>query len=110
MPPVIAAGFHGNRGAGAAINQHAFYGGALRHRVIHRFLQLHFRAAPVTRVLRDHRRRPAIVDTIDQSLRGKSAEDHRVRRADTRAGQQGDGKFGDHAHVNGHAVTLLYAE
>ena len=33
-----------------------------------------------------------------------------VRRPDARAGEQGDGELGRHAHINRYAVALLYAE
>jgi len=39
-----------------------------------------------------------------------SAEDDGMHRADARAGEHGDGEFGDHLHVEADAVALLDAE
>src|SRR6185437_14854718 len=37
-------------------------------------------------------------------------EDHRMHRADARAGEQGNGQLRSHTHINGHAVAFFYAE
>ena len=50
--------------------------------------------------------RPGVVDAGRQLRRGEPAEDHRVDRADPRAGQHGDDRLGDHRHVDDHAVAL----
>lgn len=41
---------------------------------------------------------------------GEASEDDRVDGSDAGAGEQGDGEFGTHAHVNGYAVATFYAE
>ena len=41
---------------------------------------------------------------------GKTAEHHRVDRADTGAGQHGKGGLGDHRHVDQDAVALFNSE
>ena len=51
-----------------------------------------------------------IVDAAGQRVRAEPAEDDRVNRADTRAAEHGHGGFGNHRHVDGHAVALLDAE
>ena len=52
----------------------------------------------------------AVVDAVRDRLGAEAAEDHRVHRADARAGEHGDGGLGDHRHVDRDAVALLDAE
>ena len=51
----------------------------------------------------------AVVDAVGDGLRAESAEDHRVHRADARAGQHGDGRLGHHGQVDEDAVARLEA-
>jgi hypothetical protein len=92
------------------VNQHIFHGGALRQRLIHGFLELYFSTSPKSPVLRDNRRCSAIVDAIDQCLRGKSAEHNGVRRSDARARQHRDRQLGHHAHVDGDTIAFANAQ
>ena len=50
------------------------------------------------------------MDAIDEGVGGESAEDDGVRRADTGAGEHGDGQFRRHAHVDSDAVTFFHAK
>src|SRR3954452_11795180 len=43
-------------------------------------------------------------------MRSESAEDNRVRRADSGTGKHGDGKFRRHSHVDGNAIAFFYAQ
>jgi hypothetical protein len=51
-----------------------------------------------------------VVDAQGEFVRGEPAEDHRVDRADPRAGEHRDGGLGDHRHVDHHAVALFHTE
>jgi hypothetical protein len=53
--------------------------------------------------------RPRIVDTHGQLIAGETTEDHRVDGAETRTGQHADNRFGDHRHVDQHAIAAAYA-
>ena len=48
-------------------------------------------------------------DAVAQRLGAEAAEDHRVHRADARAGEHGVGQLGDHRHVDADPVALLHA-
>ena len=45
-----------------------------------------------------------------ERIRAEPAEHDGMDRADARAGEHGDGGFGNHRHVNRHAVALFDAE
>ncbi len=47
-----------------------------------------------------------IENTVTECVRREATKDHRVNRTDTRAGQHGVGRFGDHRHVQADTVTL----
>jgi len=51
-----------------------------------------------------------VVVAIGDRFAGESAEDDRVNRADSSAGQHGDRQLGHHRHVDRHDVALLDAE
>ena len=110
MPPMVAAAIERLRRASSLVYHHMLHRRALRHGLIHRRFQLHFRPAPVGSILRDHQRRLRVGNTIDKCVGRKSAENHRVRCSDARASQHGDGKGGAHPHVDGDAVALLNAQ
>ena len=49
-------------------------------------------------------------DAVGQRRGAEPAEDHRMHRADSRAGQHGDRQFGNHRHVDRHAIARLHSE
>ena len=51
-----------------------------------------------------------IVDAVRKRIRAEPAEHDRMNRADARAAEHGDGGFGNHRHVNRHAVAFFDAE
>src|SRR5579863_2722461 len=110
MPPVVSPRNHVLLRAGTLIDKNILNGGAPRQRFIDRRLQLDLGASAKCPVLRDDATALGIVDAIHQCLRGKSAEDHRVRRPDADAGQHGDRELRRHPHVDGDAIAFLYAE
>ena len=61
-------------------------------------------AAPAT-VGRDDEVRLGVVDAVAQGLGAEPAEDDRVGRADPGTGQHRDRQFGDHRHVDRHAIA-----
>lgn len=111
VPPDIAAGLHLDGRAGAADDEDFLHGrGAMGGLVgvgLHRDIVL--RAAHAG-VLRDDGFAGGVVDARDQRVRRERTEDDRVHCADARAGEHGDGQFGNHLHVDAHAVALADAE
>jgi len=73
-------------------------------------LERDFVAATIAGVLGDDGDAAAVVDAIGDGVGGESAEDDGVNGSDARAGEDGDGEFRRHAHVDGDAVALLDAE
>ena len=53
----------------------------------------------------DHAAR-CVIDAIFERFRREATEDHRVDGADTRTGEHGERGFGNHRHVDTHAVAL----
>ena len=80
------------------------------HRLVHqRFI---VDGAPATHagIGGDHQRGLGIVDTRGKTRCGKAAKYHGVYGAHARAGQHGEHRFGDHRHVNQHAVALAHTQ
>jgi hypothetical protein len=107
---MVAAFFHLHGRAGALGRRHGLDGWAVDQRLIDDGLQLHFAAAPIRPILGDDSGALRVVDTVDESVGREAAEDHRVDRADARAGEQRDRQLGSHPHVDRDAVALLHAE
>ena len=59
---------------------------------------------------RDDNHRPGIVDAAREFVAGEPAEHHRVHGAESRAGQHRNDGFGDHRHVEDHAIALTHTE
>ncbi len=74
------------------------------------FLELNVFARPQRDVGGDEQLAFGIVDAPGQRVRAEAAEDHRMNRADARTAKHRDGGFGNHRHVNRHAVAFLDAE
>jgi len=79
-------------------------------RLVEQMLVRHRLAAAHAGVGRNNELRFGIVDARRQRAGGEAAEHHGVDGADARAGEDGEGRFGDHRHVDQHAVALLHAE
>ena len=97
-------------GAGALVDDDVLDGGAGGHGLVDGGLELDFVAAAVACVLREDGDAAAVVDAVGDGVGGESAEDDGVDGADARAGEQGDGQLGRHAHVDGDAIAFLDAE
>ena len=110
MPPVVAAFHHLDRRSGALVDHDVLHGVTGCHGLIHRLLEFDFVAAPVARILGEDGDAGRVVDAIGDGVGGESAEDDRMDSSDAGAGQQGDGQFRRHAHVDGHAVALADAQ
>ena len=63
-----------------------------------------------SRVGRQHHLRRRIVDARRETGRCEAAEHHRVDRTDARAREHREQRFGDHRHVDQHAVTARHGE
>src|SRR5258706_11493844 len=109
VPPVISAGLHVDRRSRALVDNDVLHAGAGLQGFFDGGEKFDFFAASVGTILRDDGGSLAVVDAVDQSVGGESAEDYGVRSADAGAGQHGDGQLGSHAHVDGDAVAFLYA-
>ncbi len=83
--------------------------GGPRDRLVRVALERHRGALPVAAVGGDHHAALRVVDAPGQGIGAEAAEDHRMRRADARAGQHGHGQLGNHRHVDGDPVALLHA-
>ncbi len=72
-------------------------------------LQRHAASAAQTFIGRDNELRVAVQNPVFQAVRRKAAEHNRVNRADTRAGQHGVGRFGNHGQIEGDAIAFFDA-
>ena len=75
--------------------------------VIHILLQRHDLAPAIAAIRRNHERGLGIGDAILDRFRAEPAEDHRVHRADPGTGEHGDGRLGNHRHINQNAVAFF---
>ena len=107
---MVAALDHRDRRAGAPVDDDVLDGGAGRHGFVDGRLELDFVAAAVARVLREDGDAARVRDAVGDGVGGEPAEDDGVNGADTRAGEQRDGQFRRHAHVNGDAIAFPDAE
>ena len=80
---------------------------AVAERVIDIFLQRHNAAAAIGAVGGDERDRAAIADPVTNAVGAESAEDHRVHRADPRAGQHGNRRLGNVRQINDDAIAFF---
>ncbi len=82
----------------------------LRNSVIKQlFIRQDF-TAPRSGIRRHNQRRSGIVNARRHAVRGKTAKDHRMDRANARAGQQGYLRFGNHRHIDQYAIATLHAQ
>ncbi len=111
VPPLVARRLHRHRRPGALVDDHVAHllAAAHRERLVHRGLERDLAAAAELPVGGDDLRGAGVDDALLQALRRKSAEHHRVRRADARAGLHGDHDLDRHRHVDEHPVALLDA-
>ncbi len=107
VPPGIALGIHVDRVAAAVEHDDALHLGVFHERLVDDRLERNDLAAPPTAVGGDDDRGSGIVQAINDCLRGKSAEDHIVHRADAGAGEHRHRRFRHHRHVNENPVLRL---
>ena len=107
MPPMVPAVRPIDLQSGPPIDHHVLDGGALGHGTIGVDFEGKGLAPPVAAVGRDQHLGPAIQDPAGQGLGTEPAEDHHVRCADPRAGQDGDHQLRDHRQVDRDDVPLL---
>ena len=107
MIPVIAAIGHRNLAAGMAQHEHRFCAHLFERSVDIGFQRNPFSASkafvgghdPVA---------TTVFDPTGDGLGAEPAENHRMHRADPRAGEHGERAFGHHRHVNGYAIAFLH--
>ncbi len=112
VPPLVARGLKGDRSPGAFVHDHVLhaFAAAQSEGLVHRGLERDFLAAAHLPVGGDHRDRPRVDNALLQTLRRESAEHHRVRRADPRAGLHRRDDLDRHRHVDDDALALPDAE
>ena len=66
--------------------------------------------SPIPAVSGDHEASTGVEDPIGDGIGSEAPEDHRVGRTYPSAGQHGDHCFGDHRHVDRHAVARFDPE
>ena len=84
--------------------------GVLLHRDVAVAFERNLASAAPSAVGGDERDAAGVVDAIDDRLGREAAEDHRVRRADARAGEHRNGQFRNHRHVDRDAIAFADAE
>ena len=72
-------------------------------------LQRHGLATAYALVGGDHGAAISVEDAVAQGVRRETTKHHRVHCANSRAGQHGVGRLGDHRHVDAHAITFVHA-
>ncbi len=113
VPPHVAAGLHGHGQRprrGGARRGHASTVEVRSRASSAADLRSTGRAPAPAAVGGDEQRGLGVLDAAGQGLGREAAEDDRVRRADARAGEHGDGQLRDHGHVDGDPVAGLDAQ
>ena len=113
VPPDVAAFLHRRvalLAADASENEDLLDRRRLLERLVGHSLERDDVAATPGAVLREQHFRAAIVDAVAEGVSAEASEDHRVGRAEPRAGEHRDGRLGHHAHVDRDAVAGLHAE
>jgi len=109
VPPDIDARLHRDLVAAAAQHDDPLDFPVFGDRLVHSGFERHHTAAPPPAIGGDDGDRPGILQAVIDRLAGKATEHHRVDRTDPRAGEHGDGGFGNHRHINDHAISGLDA-
>ena len=109
VPPEVAALLPSHIFAGATNHDGLFDGGTILQCGVRGFFERNNFAAAITSIGGDQHFRFCVANAVDQSLRAKSAKNHRVHRADARARQHGDGQFGNHGKIDGDRVARFDA-
>ncbi len=112
VQPQVARRLEGDLSAGAPIDDDVpdRLAPAERERLVDDGLQRQRLAAAQLLVGRDHDDGAGTGNAVAQRLRGEAAEDHRMRRADARAGLHRDHGLDRHRHVDDDAIALGHAE
>ena len=100
---------HGQSAAGAAQHDDVLNGRRFQHRFIDGFLKLDGAPAAVAAIGGDDHLGLAVVDAVHKGRGAEAAEHNGVRGTNARASQHRDRQFGNHGHVDRHAVAGLDA-
>lgn len=106
VPPDVAAGGHGDVGAGAAVDEAVGDAGALLEGLVDDLLGADELAAALALVAGDDDLAAGVVDAVAQGVGGEAGEDDGVDGAEAGAGEEGDEGLGDHGQVDGDGVAL----
>ena len=106
MKPNVAPVDPINCAAGAFDNDHALDTRASLQCFICISLERYRAAAPETLISGDNTIAVAIVDTVSERIGRETTEHNGVDCANTRAGQHGISRFGDHRHIDRDPVAL----
>ena len=109
VPPGVASVLHGDVLAGALVDDDGLDLRIADERGVHAGLQRNDLATTIAAVGRDDGDGTAIMQAVFDALRAEATEDDAMHRADAGTGEHGDGSFGNHRHVNEHAVPGLDA-
>ena len=108
---MVAARDQRHRGELPVYQQHRLWLVARQlDRAIEQRFVVHHLAATRTSVCTHHQPGQGIFHPRGQRTRSKAAKHHRMDRANTDAGQHGEGRLGDHGHVNQHQVALAHPQ
>ncbi|CCK16116.1 hypothetical protein BN136_2126 [Cronobacter universalis NCTC 9529] len=112
VPPEIASFMPFGIPAGAFKHHHMFHAGDARifQRVIDVFLKRNGTAGAHAFIGRDNETRAGVDNAPGDGFRRKAAENNRVHRADTGAGEHRHGGFRHHRHIDGDHIAFLNAE
>ena len=110
MPPKIAAGFHGDVGVGALVDDDVADVGAFFERFVNCAFECDFFAATPAAVGGDDECGVEILGAGFQGFGREAAEDDGMRDTEASAGEERDGELGNHGHVDDGAVAGFVAE
>src|ERR1700722_9799593 len=107
---MIAALVHRDRAAGNGDNDHVGHGRADFQRLVGVSFQRNLPPGATAFVGGDQDFGAAVLDTVRQTVRGKSAENDGMDRADAGAGQHGDRGLHDHGQIDRDHIALFHAQ
>ena len=110
IPPVVSAFVHEDVVADAPRHDAMRDGRRLLHRDVAVALERDLMAPPPAVIGGNQGHALRVVDAVYDRFGREAAEDHRMRRADARAGEHGDRQFGNHRHVDRNAIAAPNAE
>ena len=109
VPKDVAAFLHGDVFAGALVDDNGLDAFLLFEGGVDAGLEGDDFATAITPIGGDDGGGSGVFDAVGNGIGGEAAKDDRVNGTDAGAGEHGDGRFGDHGHVDDDAVLGLDA-